>query len=132
MRALGQGVGKQERLVTLKRPDRPSVDAQLAKVLAHAESELRRGRANEIVAQILPQVPFWSSIVPLSPWRTPWTYELLGVALKFGNEVCHLRRPRDQLTAFVHCLAPDHLHCRSRHVPIVVRSDFRVARDAPA
>jgi len=41
-------------------------------------------------------VPFWSSVVPLSPWRTPHTYELIGIALRFGNEVCHDAK---------HCLA---------------------------
>ena len=75
--------------------------------MAHAESEWRRGRANEVVAQVLPQVPFWSSLVPLSPWRTPWSFELLGAALKFGNEVCHrlkheLALPRpSELSPFV-------------------------------
>lgn len=76
-------------VVSIVRPDRGVFDSQLQMVLAHADSELRRSRMHEVQAQVLPQVPFWASVVPLSPWRTPRTYELIGVALGFGNQVCH-------------------------------------------
>ena len=76
-------------IVDIQRPKRNVIDVQLAKVIAHANEQLRRSRAIEAMAQMLPQVPFWASVVPLSPWRTPNTYEFVGIALKFANEVCH-------------------------------------------
>jgi hypothetical protein len=79
----------QSPIVTVARPGREVFDAQLDMVIAHAESDLRRSRAQEALAQVLPQVLFWSAVVPLSPWRTPHTYEFIGIALNFGNQLCH-------------------------------------------
>ena len=76
-------------VVTIQRPSRTVFDAQLAMVLAHARSDQRRARMAEVLTQVLPQVPFWSTLLPLSPWRTPHTYEFIGIVLKFGMEICH-------------------------------------------
>ena len=55
----------------------------------HARSDGRRHRAPEILTQVLPQVPFWNSIVPMSPWRNPFSFEFLGIALHFGMQITH-------------------------------------------
>jgi PAP2 superfamily len=64
-------------------------DGQVKLVEAYARNDSRRSRAPEILTQILPQVPYWSSIVPLSPWRNQRTFEFIGIALHFGMQVCH-------------------------------------------
>jgi hypothetical protein len=48
---------------------------------------LRSERAPEILAQIAPQFPFWSSIVNISDSYAPYTAELLNVALRLASSV---------------------------------------------
>ena len=38
---------------------------------------------------MLPQVPFWSSVLPLSADRTPWTWELINVTLNLTMRTVH-------------------------------------------
>ena len=58
--------------------------------LVDSYSDLRGDRASEIVAQVLPQWSFWSSIVDLNTDRTPRTIELVGAALQFAM-LCVMR-----------------------------------------
>jgi PAP2 superfamily len=76
-------------VVKLMRPARNVFEGQVKLVEAHARNDSRRSRAAEILTQVLPQVPYWSSIVPLSPWRNQRTFEFIGIVLHFGMQVCH-------------------------------------------
>jgi hypothetical protein len=76
-------------LITIERPSRAVFDRQLDKVIAHCDAELRRSRSTEAMAQVLPQVPFWNSLLPFSPWRTPAACEFIECALAFANQVVH-------------------------------------------
>jgi hypothetical protein len=75
-----------ETLVEVKRPDvLAKLQSQLRLVLSYAD--LRGERASEILSQVVPQIPLWSGIAGLQPDRHKYTYELLGVALRFSNVV---------------------------------------------
>jgi membrane-associated phospholipid phosphatase len=73
-------------LLTIKRLKDPGMlQAQLRLVLSYAD--LRGERANEILSQVVPQTALWSGVAGLQPERHQYTYELLGVALRFSNAV---------------------------------------------
>jgi hypothetical protein len=76
-------------VASIQRPDCETFKAQAQKVIDFAYADGRRSRAPEIITQILPQVPFWSSIVPLYPARHRRTFEFLGIALHFAMQTCH-------------------------------------------
>ncbi len=72
-------------LVTMARPDKAFFESQLPIVACWAE--LREDRASEILTQMTPQLPFWGSVVNLSPSRTPKTLEIIDMALAFACTV---------------------------------------------
>jgi hypothetical protein len=76
-------------LVEISRPARAVFDEQVLKIISHARPDLRRARLPEVLTQVLPQVPYWGTLLPLSPWRTPWTWELIGVVLTFVMQIVH-------------------------------------------
>ena len=78
--------GKQELLVSMRRPKRAVFDAQLAMVLERLRE--RADRTPEILTQVVPQYAYWSAIANLHPARTPWTIELTQAALHFSMLVC--------------------------------------------
>ena len=80
---------KWKHVLTIERPSRAVFNEQIKQVVAHARNDGRRHRAPEILTQVLPQVPYWNSVVPLSPWRNRHTFELIGIALHFAMQVCH-------------------------------------------
>jgi PAP2 superfamily len=67
------------------RPPDAIFQAQLD--LVDGYSDLREDRASEILAQMVPQHAFWSSVVLLHPDRNKWTLELLATALRLANLV---------------------------------------------
>jgi hypothetical protein len=73
-------------LVTMVRPDEAFFRAQFDLVKSYAE--IRGDRASEIVAQMQPQVPFWSAAVHMHPSHTPKTLELVELALGFASIIC--------------------------------------------
>jgi hypothetical protein len=77
-----RGKKSNSELVRIKRPPREYFQKQLPLVASWAE--LRDDRASEIVAELTPQIPFWSSILHLSPSRTPHTLELIDLILAFA------------------------------------------------
>jgi PAP2 superfamily len=72
-------------IVTLTRPDQPLFVKQLDLVMNWAS--LRDDRASEILTQVVPQVPFWGSIVNLQPHRHKYTVEVIGLALSLAWQV---------------------------------------------
>ena len=72
-------------LVTMIRPDKAFFERQIPSVASWAE--LREDRASEILVQMTPQLPFWGSVVNLSPSRTPKTLEIIDLALAFASTV---------------------------------------------
>ena len=76
-----------KRIASFIRPDKAIFDRQLDFLQQYAD--LREDRASEILAQLGPPFAFWSTVVYLHPDRTPWTLELLGVALRLANFAEH-------------------------------------------
>ena len=72
-------------LVTMIRPDKAFFESQLPIVASWAE--LREDRASEILVQMTPQLPFWTSVVNLNPSRTSKTLEIIDLALAFASTV---------------------------------------------
>jgi membrane-associated phospholipid phosphatase len=71
-------------VVQLDRPEDLGIfDKQLGLVFEWAR--YREERASEILAQLVPQTPFWSSVAHLQPTRCKYTYELIEVALAFAS-----------------------------------------------
>jgi hypothetical protein len=84
-------------ILTLKRPTDALFQSQLA--LVQSYSDLRSERAGEILSQIVPQTAAWSAIAGLQPERHRYTFELLGVGLRFVHQIemrmkCLLECPR--------------------------------------
>lgn len=90
---------KYHRLFTAIRPDADKFRRQLDLIDSYAE--IRSERAAEILAQLGPPIPFFSSIVFLDATRTRWTLELLSAALR--------------LTFFVSMRVKHALACRRPH-----------------
>jgi hypothetical protein len=67
-------------IATLVRPPRATFEAQLS--LVESWATRREESISEILAQLLPQAPFWASVLHLHPQRHPYTFELLGIALQ--------------------------------------------------
>jgi membrane-associated phospholipid phosphatase len=74
-----------KKIVSMIRPTEDIFDGQLN--LVDGYSDLREDRAAEILAQMVPQHAFWSSVVMLHPDRNKWTLELLATALRLANLV---------------------------------------------
>jgi membrane-associated phospholipid phosphatase len=72
-------------IATLRRPPLASLLEQTQLVLSWAA--LRQERAPEILTQIEPQFAYWSSVANLHAAYTPYTIELLLLALKFASSV---------------------------------------------
>lgn len=72
-------------IVTLTRPGKSLFVKQLDLVMSWAS--LREDRANEVLTQVVPQVPFWGSIVNLQPHRHKYTLEVIGLALSLAWQV---------------------------------------------
>ena len=73
-------------LIAMHRPDELFFKKQFALVRSYAE--IRSDRAAEIIAQMRPQVPFWSAAVHMHPSHTPKTLELVELALGFASVMC--------------------------------------------
>lgn len=73
-------------LITMHRPDQAFFRSQFELVKSYAE--IRSDRASEIVAQMQPQVPFWSAAIHLHPSHTAKTLELVELALGFASIIC--------------------------------------------
>ena len=73
-------------LLTMKRPN-PAFFAEQLKLVA-SYAEIRQDRASEIVVQMQPQVPFWSSVVHMHPSHSAKTLEMVELALGFASIVC--------------------------------------------
>ena len=69
----------------MQRPNKAFFIAQSHRVESWAA--LRAERAPEILAQLSPQIAFWSSIIHLNPGYTPYTHELLSVAVEYASHV---------------------------------------------
>lgn len=52
--------------------------------LVHSYADLRGERASEVLAQAVPQTANWSAIAGLMPDRHRFTWELLGIGLRFA------------------------------------------------
>ncbi|MDP1742142.1 MAG: phosphatase PAP2 family protein [Polaromonas sp.] len=50
-------------------------------------AELREDRGSEVLTQMVPQVPFWGSIIGLSAHRHKWTLELITLGLSLASHV---------------------------------------------
>lgn len=72
-------------LTNLSRPTEKIFMQQLDLVANYAE--LREDRNIEILTQMVPQWPFWSSIIGLSSHRHKWTIELISLALSLASHV---------------------------------------------
>jgi membrane-associated phospholipid phosphatase len=72
-------------VVTLFVPDVDFFFDQMLLVESHAE--LRAERHNEILAQVVPQTANWSAIAGLSPETHRYTWEVLGIGLRFAMTV---------------------------------------------
>ena len=79
---------KNQSLVRLARPTEKVFKQQLNLVGNYAE--LREDRGSEVLTQLVPQVPFWGSIVGLSAHRHKWTLELITLGLSMVSHV-HMR-----------------------------------------
>jgi hypothetical protein len=77
--------GASGKLTGMLRPTKAIFEQQLDLVAGYAD--LREDRRSEILAQTIPQIAFWSSVVNLNPWRAKWTLELIDVALRLANHV---------------------------------------------
>jgi hypothetical protein len=89
---------KDRDILALARPLPELFRRQLA--LVQSYSDLRAERSGEILSQIVPQTAAWSAIAGLQPERHRYTFELLGVGLRFVHHItmrfkCELecRRP---------------------------------------
>lgn len=71
--------------VSLTRPPLGLLQKQLWLVANYAE--LRADRGSEVLAQTVPQVPFWSSIIGLTAYRHKYTTELIGLMLSLASHV---------------------------------------------
>jgi len=69
-------------VVKLSRPDQKIFMAQLKVVQSY--SDLRAERTNEILAQVVPQSAGWAAIAGLTPERHRYTWELIGIGLRFA------------------------------------------------
>jgi len=69
-------------IVTLEAPPRNAFVEQLK--LVDAFSDLRTERTADILAQVVPQSAHWSAIAGLAPERHRYTYEVLGIGLRFA------------------------------------------------
>jgi hypothetical protein len=72
-------------LVRLSRPTSEIFRKQLDLVSNYAE--LRSDRGPEVLAQMVPQVPFWASIVGLQAHRHSWTMQLIWLALGMTSDL---------------------------------------------
>ena len=72
-------------IVKLIRPGKPQFVKQLSLVMNYAD--LREERATEIITQVIPQAPFWSSIVNIQPHRHKYTLEVLSLALSLAWQI---------------------------------------------
>jgi hypothetical protein len=72
-------------IASVQRPTMAVLRKQSSRV--EVWSALRAERAAEIHAQLAPQFAFWSSVMHLHPASTPYTIELLMLALKFASSV---------------------------------------------
>ena len=77
---------KSKTLIAMHRPSEPFFQKQFALVKSYAE--IRGDRTPEIIAQMHPQVPFWSAAVHMHPSHTPKTLELVELALGFASVMC--------------------------------------------
>jgi membrane-associated phospholipid phosphatase len=75
-------------LLRLTRPNAEIFSAQCALVEQYAE--LRDDRGAEILAQTVPPLDFWASIIGLQAHRHKWTLELLDLAFSMAVHV-HMR-----------------------------------------
>jgi membrane-associated phospholipid phosphatase len=69
-------------IVTLEAPPLDVFIKQLK--LVDAFSDLRSERTEDILAQVVPQSAHWSAIAGLTPERHRYTYEVLGIGLRFA------------------------------------------------
>jgi hypothetical protein len=69
-------------IVTLEAPPLAAFVNQLK--LVDAFSDLRTERTEDILAQVVPQSAHWSAIAGLTPSRHRYTYEMLGIGLRFA------------------------------------------------
>jgi PAP2 superfamily len=85
------GSAKVRPVASIQRPPNSVFEdpGQVSKVVDYAYADGRRSRAPEIITQMLPQVPYWSSVLPLHPARFRRTFEFLGVSLHFAMQLCH-------------------------------------------
>ncbi len=72
---------KKESLVTMGRLDDSIFDRQLQ--LVESFAALRAERSAEILTQVVPQTSHWSAVAMLGPDRHRYTWELIGVGLRF-------------------------------------------------
>lgn len=69
-------------LVTIGGLDDTVFDAQLQ--LVESFAALRAERTSEILTQVVPQTAHWSSIAALSPDKHRFTWEVIGIGLRFA------------------------------------------------
>lgn len=99
-------------IFTLSRPTSAQIAKQLDTVATYAD--LRLDRVTEIVAQVGSTVPFFAGLANLSPDKTPWTLELLGLA----QRSCRLVAAR-----FKHAMAVKRPIEMSVQIQPIIRSD---------
>jgi membrane-associated phospholipid phosphatase len=73
------------KMITLHAPNVEFFWQQLA--LVDSFADLRSERQSEILAQVVPQTAHWAAIAGLDPERDRYTWELLGVGLRFAMTV---------------------------------------------
>jgi len=72
-------------IARLVRPSAKVFRQQMDLVASYAQ--LREERGAEILAQMVPQVPFWSSVIGVQAHRHKYTLELAALALSFTSHV---------------------------------------------
>ncbi len=81
---------KSKNLVSITRPTQTIFLAQLGLVSNY--SNLREDRSTEILTQIVPQTPFFSSVVNIQPHKHKYTIEIIGLSLSFAYQsVMHFK-----------------------------------------
>ena len=69
-------------LLQIAAPSRAHFEEQLK--LVHSFADLRGERTSEVLAQAVPQTASWSAVAGLQPERHRYTWELLGIGLRFA------------------------------------------------
>jgi hypothetical protein len=82
---LNNKVLKARTLIRLSRPTEKIFSEQLNLVANY--SELRKDRSSEILSQMVPQTPYWGSVIGLQAHRHKWTLELISLSLSLASHV---------------------------------------------